>query len=1190
MLQCRNCGHANRADAKFCEQCGDSLALTCPVCAADVSPDARFCSNCGSALREDLPTPQADGDLSRYLPEALQAKLRSARAGHAMQGERRTVTMLFADIQGSTAAAEQMDPEDWATVVNGAFEHLIAPVYRYEGTLAHLQGDAVLAFFGAPMAHEDDPIRAVRAGLEIVEAMTEYSSRVRAEWGTSVEARVGINTGLVVVGEVGSDLRVEYTALGDAINVAARMEQTADPGTVRVTATTRSLVGAAFEVEDLGPVEVKGKSEPVVAHRVLRFVGEGTDTGGRPLVGRDAELATLDELRDRLTGGSGWIASIVGEAGLGKSRLLQEMRRRSEMSASVARHFEETGTLGWMLATSRSYDSAKPLSSIRSLLARWWGITDSDAGFVKVEGAARQAGFDDPDMASLLGFVAGVDLPESSQAFVDALETSALNRRAAEALRAYIAQLATATPLLLVFEDLHWADDLTLAFVEDLMNLSETAPIGLLFAIRPYRGEPAWRIHEVADREHHHRYRQLDLAPLPGDDSAALVEGLLSQVEISEDSRRKLLDRAGGNPLFIEEMVRSIADSGGATISMPNSLSAILTARLDRLDDRSRFTAQIASVLGVEFRRETLIALLDEPTVVEATADLLRLGIFNEAGLDTLAFRHVLIRDAAYDTILHRTRRDLHRQVAEHLIAVSPGAFDDIAMHLVEANEVERAFPYLVEAGIVAERSMALADAIRLLTLAVDNTPVDADPDLVERAHEALGEAYALVPDLSSASAAYQRLLRYGEEVERPSARVAALNHLGYATASIGLDLEGATTYLDEARQLAEEVGDDVGLAQYHMNACFVASMGGQVAKAAEHDEATVDLGEKAGVSAIRLAGLVRRGVNYTGLVDLAKAEPAVESGLEAANEEGDEESRAVLIALGKGMIRFIKGDVRGAAELSSSEQRTLERYSSFYASLNLLNIGTFYYMLGDLEDALAYKVNSRRRGEQERQDFVAGAAAGGMALIYATAGVGDEVPRLREDALAAIDGPMGEFLASSIWADLGFTSLTLGKYGEAESELASGLNASSTYQFVERPRLLAGRALALALAERPAEAHPPLEEAWSFVRQRGYVAQEPLLRHAEGIVAMAETRYDAAEESLSLAHQAAMDSGQRLLLFQILEARARLARMQGLDDWSQHVESARSLVASMAESIADELLRDRFVSTRSQMLERIGV
>lgn len=237
-MNCSQCQTANPEGAKFCMSCGSPLAASCPECGTELPTEARFCLNCGHQLGQAAEAASVRAQLEQYIPRELLQKLESARTSGGIQGERRVVTMLFCDVTGSTAAAEQLDPEEWAQIMNGPFEHLIAPVYRYEGTLAWLMGDAILAFFGAPIAHEDDPHRAVLAGLEIIQSIGPYRDEVQRKWGVDFQIRVGINTGLVVMGEVGSDLRVEYTALGDAINVAARMESAATPGTVLIAADT----------------------------------------------------------------------------------------------------------------------------------------------------------------------------------------------------------------------------------------------------------------------------------------------------------------------------------------------------------------------------------------------------------------------------------------------------------------------------------------------------------------------------------------------------------------------------------------------------------------------------------------------------------------------------------------------------------------------------------------------------------------------------------------------------------------------------------------------------------------------------------------------------------------------------------------------------------------------------------------
>lgn len=1173
-MQCANCGHHNAEDAKFCARCGTALTRTCPVCSTVAKADAVFCTNCGASLGE---TEQPDSELTRYLPTELLAKLESARAGRAMAGERRIVTMLFADIKGSTAAAEQLDPEDWAEIMNGAFEHLIAPVYRYEGTLARLLGDAVLAFFGAPIAHEDDPVRALRAGLEIIDAIGRYQAQIEARWGIVIEARVGIHTGMVVVGEVGSDLRVEYTALGDAINTAARMEQTATPGTVQTTAHTRSLVGGLFEFEDLGAVEVKGKVEPVSAHRVVAFVGETHQTLPSVLVGRSGELDRLAVLRGQLESGGGWIASVTAEAGVGKSSLLRAFHDESASVRALSHRYDEPGDILWLTGAGRSYDMATPYAAIRDLLRRWWGLADAADPYDRVRAAVDAAGVEFGDASAFLSYLAGVELSGPAASFVSALETPILHGRAGEALIAYLEAVASARPTLVVLEDVHWADDLSLALFEGIMELTERLPIGLVVAMRPYREDRSWRIHQVADTEHPHRYHQFPLAPLPPEQGSELLDALLGDMEIDADTRRRILDRSAGNPLFLEEMVRTLGESPSPEdTTVPETLAAILTARLDRLDDSSRFVVQMASVIGTEFDRSTLGALLDRTSPDREIVDLLRRGILVETGRGMLAFRHILMQEAAYGTVLRRTRRELHQVVADHLIEADPDNVGEIARHLTEAGDTDAAFPYLVETGIRASRAMALADAIRVLTDAIDHTPLAADPAVIVKAHDALGTAHSLVPDLPAAAAAYQSLYDYGERESSPPARVAALNRLGFATAALGGDFVRASDYLSQARELAEETGDQIGLAEYHMNSCFVSSMGGDLRTAVQHDEATVELGEQSGTESVRVIGLLRRTGNYANLLEFDLAEASAETALAAADAAGLEEFRAIIEGIALSVIHYWRGDLRGALDLIDGAQPTLDRFASFYSAINQLGGAGIAFELGEPESALSRFVGARRTGQQFGRNFVVGGAAAGMAFVYASAGMTEPIPSLREEALSALQQPAGEFLASDLWANLGWAGMAMGDPVQAEEDFANGLAASSAVSFTARPRLLLGRTMALIGADRLDEAAATLDEARVFIGEKNLLAAAPLLSWVEGEFLVATEEFDAAVGPLAAAHETALGQGRRCTLLPILGARSRLAALLDDHQGAEHYRTtAHELIEAIVGGIVDQDLAE---------------
>ena len=720
-MDCPVCGHDNQAGAKFCSNCGTSLEVVCSVCSA-VSPlDANFCSNCGNAL-DSRASRASHPDLAQFVPEELKKKNEAARAGQAMRGERRTVTMLFADIEGSTKAAEALDPEDWAEIMNGAFEHLIAPVYRYEGTLAQLQGDAILAFFGAPIAHEDDAVRAVRAGLDITRAFAPYRAQVLDNWDVHIDIRVGINTGLVVVGEMGSDLRVEYTALGDAINTAARMEQTAEAGTVRITSRTANLVAEYFDLEEIGPVDVKGKAEPVLAYQVEKAVSTPSDE--RPshrLVGREDELATLDSLRERLVEGSGWVCMLMGEAGMGKTRLVEEFMQRTTGSMSVSLKRDDDGELAMMKAASRSYDSAVPYSTIAQMLTSWWSLDAASEAHSRLSQIVSELEVEEPtDLDLYLAFVAGLPLPESAAAVLNQLEPPALHKRARAAVTRYFESELSNRPLMIILEDLHWADSMSLALIDDLMGLADRSATGLVFSMRPYRDEPTWEIREVAQREYHHRYQEILLDQMTSDTTTELLEVSLGELEVSEEMRQRILERSDGNPLFIEQIVLALRESEGEDeVGVPTGLESLLTARLDRLDEESKLLVQMASVVGSEFDRDTLGSLVGNDSGFDARiADLLRRGILVERpGERSFSFKHALMQEAAYSTVLLRTRRQLHLQVARYLADHAPDAVQKIATHYVAADEMELAFPYLVEAGercAVATQKQALNSLVFL--------------------------------------------------------------------------------------------------------------------------------------------------------------------------------------------------------------------------------------------------------------------------------------------------------------------------------------------------------------------------------------------------------------------------------------------------------------------------------------------
>src|SRR5512146_2823279 len=342
-MKCARCGFNNDEDAGFCENCGEVLTRVCATCGSALKPGARFCNKCGMPVTQPAIGSQAgevtDDEqrhrltaLRQSAPQGLQDKILATRA--QIESERKPVTILFTDIVGSTSLAEKLDPEEWKEIVNGAHRRVSEAVYRYEGTIAQLLGDGVLAFFGAPITHEDDPIRAVRAALDLQRSIEDYSQQLKG-YIDHFQLRVGIHTGTVVVGQVGSDLHMEYLAIGDAVNLAARLQTAAQPGKVLISAATAHLVKPAFDLNALGEISVKGKADPINVFEVVRRKaapqsGRGIEGLSAPIVGRDQELAALRLALTEVSTGHGQIVAILGEAGIGKSRLVDEARRTWE--------------------------------------------------------------------------------------------------------------------------------------------------------------------------------------------------------------------------------------------------------------------------------------------------------------------------------------------------------------------------------------------------------------------------------------------------------------------------------------------------------------------------------------------------------------------------------------------------------------------------------------------------------------------------------------------------------------------------------------------------------------------------------------------------------------------------------------------------------------------------------------------
>jgi len=802
MMKCANCQTENPDVAKFCMNCGTSLT-------GGVRDGERLVSEGGNVNAK----PQFN--LDRYLPHELVAKLEDARSHNSMAGERRVITMLFCDVKGSTAAAEKVDPEIWTDIMNGVFEYMIRPIYKYEGTVPRLMGDAILAFFGAPITHEDDPQRAVLAGLEIQEGIKPYAEEIRLKHGLEFGLRVGINTGLVVVGEIGSDLRMEYTALGDAINLAARMEQTAQVGTIQISDETYKLVAPFFEVELLGGVEVKGKSVPIQTYRVLRAKStpgqlRGLDGLSSPLVGRDAQLSLLKDRMMDLADGTGSVVAVVGEAGLGKSTLIAALKKSDSQFV-------------WLRGDSLSYTRSISYHPWRQVIRQAIGVHEDDSP---------------ADVRAKLGDVPADDLPfleavlaaesEESAEIVAAFQGDTLNKKILETMRGFLRRLANENPLVIVFDDLHWADEASLNLLLNVVDLNAEQPILFICMSRPDTTSTGWDSIQKMKENLGDSFHSIDIAPLQGEQTETLLNNLLGINDLPKPIMDLIMDKAEGNPFFVEEIIRSLIEtkqivhenshwravSDNTKITLPNTLRGVLSARIDRLPETPKHVLQNAAVIGRLFD----VRILKRLTSLNGSFDS-QIQYLTEASLiemisNEYTFRHVLIQEAAYESILIKKRVELHRRIGETMEKLYTDRVEEfaplLANHFYSAGD-ERSLKYDVIAGEKSARLYANAEAIFHFSRALEVAKRgDKENGLLANIYAQLGLAHELSGHYDRALETYKDMQSVSVERGDRSMELKALMALAtiYSTLTPIHDSELGATILKQAIVLADELGD----------------------------------------------------------------------------------------------------------------------------------------------------------------------------------------------------------------------------------------------------------------------------------------------------------------------------------------------------------------------------------------------
>jgi class 3 adenylate cyclase/tetratricopeptide (TPR) repeat protein len=719
-MRCTACGTELLAGKKFCHTCGARAPLVCDGCGASVAPDFRFCPDCGRSLAgadvHDGAPPPADampaGPTGR-VPAALARRIRAAQ--EAIEGERKQVTVLFCDLAGSTAIAERLDPEEYRGLLERYLDLVFSEISRFDGLVNHIAGDGVMALFGAPIAHEDAPQRAVSAALAIQEGI----ARLHAAGHADLAARIGIHTGPVVVGTVGTDLKMDYTAIGDTTNLAARLEALAAPGSVLVSEATLRLVRGFFDVRPTGPLAVRGKADPVVAYEVLGERATATpmtvaaDRGLTPLVGRAEEVRQLETCFHRLAAGQPQVVALVGEAGLGKSRLVYELRRRLADEPIVA--FE---------ARCSSLGHGIPYAPFLGMMKQYFAFGPHETARSACRKVADRIGKTPQEVAraypALGRLFALEDVADDG-----ASGAAELQREVFEAIAGIVLGESRHAPVVLLVEDLHWIDDASRELLERLVARLGSAPVMVLVTHRP-DDRFAWRTGAALT--------QLVLRRLADDEIRAVVRAVAGGA-LPDALERLLVARAEGSPFCAEEVTRAlleeghlVADATGVRVTrpvedipLPGSVQEVIAARLDRLDARAKRVAQVASVLGRQFHRAELRAVLDGEAidVDAALGELERRGILHRKSLlasDEYRFGESVTQEVAYESLLHRQRRQLHERVAAALETAGAETTAErsalLAHHYARSENRAKAVDALLRAAADANRMPSYRAAV----------------------------------------------------------------------------------------------------------------------------------------------------------------------------------------------------------------------------------------------------------------------------------------------------------------------------------------------------------------------------------------------------------------------------------------------------------------------------------------------
>jgi len=962
-MKCPKCQSDNPGEADFCIECGTMMEFHCPKCGAITPSTGKFCKKCGVDLRESGPSSAIDySQPLSYTPKHLADKILAVRP--SIEGERKQVTVLFADVKDFTSISEKLDPEDVHKLISECLVFLTGEVHHYEGTIAQFLGDGVMALFGAPIAHEDAPQRALYAALGIRDRLRGYAEKLRKD-GIEFSMRIGLNTGLVVVGKIGDDLTMEYTAMGDTVNLASRMETMAQPGTIQVAENTYRLTEGYFDFKPMGEIKVKGKKEPVKSYelldvgRVRSRLRVSEMRGLTPFVGRERELELLLDGLNRAKVGRGQAFSIVGEAGVGKSRLLYEFR------TAIARE-NITFLEGRCLAYSRGEAYHPVIDMLKANFNILEGEKDHNIRD-KVKSGLKALGVDETHTLPYL-----LELLSVRDSGIDAISMSpeARKDRILETLKRIALKGSELRPLVMAFEDLQWLDKGSEELAKYMLDSIPAARVLLIFTYRPDY------VHTWGGRSYH---SQVTLNRLSNRESLAMVTNILGTENIDGKLEELILEKTEGIPFFIEEFIKSLKDLGMierkdvvyclakdiADMAIPGTIQDVIMARVDSLPDAAKAVLQTGSVIEREFSYGLIKRVMGMPeqellshlSALKDSELLYERGIYPQS---TYIFKHALTREVVYDSILKNTKRRLHNEIGGAIEEIHRDKLDEyytiLAEHFIAGASYDKSVEYCRLAERKAEKAASLNDAITYAQKRVACLEKLPQTDDVSRrivdARTTLGLYLSQISHQIEAKEAVEPVVDLALKLGYKRRISQVYSILGWYSFGVEEDYPRAHRYLTDGLRIAEELNDMLSLAMANLWLGIVLSFDCEYEKASYHFGKALEINTAAnslwGITATKsLACWV---YNWQGKINEGFKESY--EALQIAEESGDIFSKANSYTY-HGDSCYRKGLLREAEEYLAKGMDFCERVNDpVLLSVNYSLLGEIYLNMGKYDQA----------------------------------------------------------------------------------------------------------------------------------------------------------------------------------------------------------------------------------------------